>query len=86
MNTCDTLALGAVLNTPAGEAPSSLANSRETRSRQQSTKRKDSVGRAYLTRTASDLRSIVERRFMRMSETHDRIRTELLGRYPTHSR
>lgn len=80
MNTCETLALGTALNAPVGEAPNGLANSCETRSAEQSTERKDSVGSLYLTRTASNLRSIVERRFMGMSEAHDRIRTELLAR------
>lgn len=48
--------------------------------------RKDSPVREYAARTAWNLRSIVERQFMRMSETHDRIRTERLARHPPHGR
>ena len=51
-----------------------------------STRRKDSAVRDYANRTATNLRSIVERRFMRMSEAHDRIRTELLTSHSSHMR
>jgi hypothetical protein len=37
-------------------------------------------------RTTGTSLSIVERRFSRMSEAHDRIRTELLARHPSVSR
>ena len=82
MNTSDTLALSPSLNTPIGDASNPLVSPGET----QSGEANDSVVRKYATRTAANLRSIVERRFKRMSEAHDRIRTELLARHSPHAR
>ena len=90
MNTGDTLALAAALNTQVGDAPTKelrhahllthgLANPYETGSTERLTERKHSSVRVYATRTSANLRAIVERRFKRMSEAHDRIRTELLA-------
>jgi len=62
-----------------GGANDPLINGYATPSSPRSTGRKDSAVRGYATRTATNLRSIVERRFMRMSEAHDRIRRELLA-------
>lgn len=59
------------------EATDGLTNAHSSLSTAQSTGRKD--GRGYAARTARNLRSIVERRFKRMSEAHDRIRAELLA-------
>jgi len=36
-------------------------------------------------RTRADLRSVVQRRFMSMMETHDRMRARVLGTSPTSS-
>ena len=98
MNTSATLALDTSLNTQTGDAPTAerrhpclltpaagLADALEPRPTEQLTER-HSVVRVYATRTAANLRSIVERRFRRMSEAHDRIRTELLARDPPHER
>lgn len=65
--------------TQIDETTDSLTNGYASLSKGPSTGRKDSPVRGYAARTAANLRSIVERRFMRMSETHDRIRTELLA-------
>ena len=99
MNTSATLALDTSLNTQTGDAPTAelrdpclltpapgLADAFEPRPTEQLTERQHSVVRVYATRTAANLRSIVERRFRRMSEAHDRIRTELLARDPPHER
>jgi hypothetical protein len=82
MNTNDTLALSHSLNTPIGDASNPLVSARDTQPREAN----NSVVRKYATRTAANLRSIVERRFRRMSEAHDRIRTELLQRHPPRAR
>jgi hypothetical protein len=82
MNTSDTAALSPSLNTPIGDASHPLVSPYDT----QSSEANDSVVRKYATRTAANLRSIVERRFRRMSEAHDRIRSELLARHPPHAR
>jgi hypothetical protein len=90
MNTGDTLALAAAVNAQVGDAPTKglrhadllthgLANSCETGSTERLTEPKHSSVRVYATRTSANLRSIVERRFKRMSEAHDRIRTKLLA-------
>lgn len=64
------------------DAADHLINGYASPSSPRSTRGKDSAVRDHATRTATNLRSIVEGRFMRMSEAHDRIRTELLT---THS-
>ena len=60
-----------------GGANDPLINGYAPPSSQLSTGRDDSGRGAYAITTAT--RSIVERRFMRMSEAHDRIRSELLA-------
>jgi hypothetical protein len=79
MNTSATLALGPLTNTQIGDASNRLASDGEADS-------SESIVRNYATRTAANLPSIVERRFRRMSEAHDRIRTELLARHPPDAR
>ena len=63
-------------NTQIGDATDDLTNGYASPS---TAGEKDSAVREYANRTATNLRSLVERRFMRMSEAHDRIRTELLA-------
>ena len=71
-------------HTQIGDATDPLMNGYASPSISRSAGRKDSAIRDYATRTATNLRSTVERRFMRMSEAHDRIRTELLTSYSPH--
>jgi hypothetical protein len=71
MNTSDTPAFSPTLNMQIDNAATGYDAL--------SGKAQDSVVRKYATRTAANLRSIVERRFRRMSEAHDRIRAELLS-------
>jgi len=84
MNIGDTLSPSKPSDTPIGDATNGLTNAYASLSTAQSTGRKDSGVREYATRTATNLRSIVELRFMRMSEAHDRIRTELLASHSSH--
>jgi hypothetical protein len=79
MNISETLAMSSALSPKLGEASINLAEAGETISTAPSTEPGDSAARGYRTRTAPNLRSIVERRFRRMSEAHDRIRSELLA-------
>jgi hypothetical protein len=79
MNTSATLALDPSLKSQIGDASNLLASDGDAES-------SEPVVRNYAMRTATNLRSIVERRFRRMSEAHDRIRTELLARHPPHER
>ena len=75
MNISDTLALGSTLNPTIGDPPDAC----EELSTARSAERKDSAAGQYASRTAANLRTIVERRFRRMSEAHDRICTKLRG-------
>ena len=84
MNIGDTFSTSKPSDTPIGDVTEDLTNTYASLSTAQSTGRKDSGVREYATRTATSLRSIVERRFMRMSEAHDRIRTELLTFHSSH--
>ena len=79
MNIGDTHSPSSRGETKIVEATDGLTNAHSTLSTRRSTGRKDSSGKGYAARTARNLRSIVERRFKRMSEAHDRIRTELLA-------
>jgi hypothetical protein len=78
MNIGDTLSPILRVDTQMAEPVDDLMSPYASVSTARSTGRKGSAIR----RTAANLRSIVERRFMRMSEAHDRIRTELLARHP----
>ena len=77
----DTFLPNKASDTQIGDASDPVMNAYASRASQRSTGRKDLAVRDYATRTATNLRSTVERRFMRMSEAHDRIRTELLTSY-----
>jgi hypothetical protein len=81
MNTGDTFRPQSTDNSDVGNlAPDLIAASASTG---EPAGQKNSGVREYAAaRTASNLCSIVERRFMRMNEAHDRIRAELLARYP----
>jgi hypothetical protein len=81
-NIGDTFMLGKPDDTQIGDAPDHLRNGYASIPRLAG--RKDSALRDYASRTATNLRSIVERRFMRMSEAHDRIRTQLLTSHSSH--
>lgn len=78
MNIGETFSPGSTGDTQIGDAGDGLNNTYASLSSEPPSRRKDSAVRGYATRTAANLRSIVERRFMRMSQAHDRIRTELL--------
>ncbi|MGI9068095.1 MAG: hypothetical protein ACR2HX_17040 [Pyrinomonadaceae bacterium] len=82
MNIGDSLSPSSTVDTQMAEPVTDLMSPYASVSTERSTGRKDSAVRQYATRTAANLRSIVERQFMRMSEAHDRIRTELLARHP----
>ena len=84
MNIGDTFLPSKPSDTQTGDASDHLMNGYASPSSPRSTGRNDSAIKDYATRTASNLRSIVERRFMRMSEAHDRIRTELLTSHSSH--
>ncbi len=84
MNIGDTFTPSSTGDTQIGDATDGLRNAYTSRSTSRWTGRKDSAVRKYATRTAANLRAIVERRFMRMSEAHDRIRTELLASHSSH--
>jgi hypothetical protein len=71
-------------NLPSGDTTESFMETGASRSGGRSTRGKTSPVRDYATRTAASLRSIVERRYMRMNEAHDRIRTELLASHLSH--
>lgn len=86
MNNADAFFPSLTSDTEIGDAGNGLTGAHASLSTARSTGRKDSSARGYATRTAANLRSIVERRFMRMSQTHDRIRTELLARHPPQAR
>src|SRR5216683_1365508 len=79
MNIGDTFSESKSSATKISDGTDDLTNGYASPSNQRSTGRKDSEVKDYSTRTATNLRSIVEHRFMRMSRAHDRIRTELLG-------
>ncbi len=79
LNIRDTFLPSKTSDTQVGQGTDRLMNGYASPSTPRSTDRKDSAVRDYATRTATNLRSIVERRFMRMSEAHDRIRRELLA-------
>ena len=80
----DTLSPGTPGETQIGDTSDGLTNAYASPSGPTSTGGQDSAVRDYATRTATNLRSTVERRFMRMSEAHDRIRTELLASHSSH--
>jgi hypothetical protein len=84
MNNADAFFPSLTNDTEIGDAGDGLTHASLSTAR--STGRKDSSAREYATRTAANLRSIVERRFMRMIQTHDRIRTESLARHPPQAR
>ena len=75
MNIGDIFSPSSTGDTPIGEATDGLPNAYTS----PSSGSKDSAVRDYASRTAANLRSIVERRFSRMNEAHDRIRTKLLA-------
>ena len=83
-NIRDTFLPGKTSDTQIGDSTDRQMNGYASSSTPRSTGRKDSAMRDYATRTATNLRSIVERRFMRMSEAHDRIRNELLASHSSH--
>ncbi|HVQ38592.1 MAG TPA: hypothetical protein VMS31_13735 [Pyrinomonadaceae bacterium] len=66
----ETQSLGKAIKMEAGEAPPNLF---------------DSAAMGYPGETPASQRSVVERRYLRMSEAHDRIRTELLAQHPSRS-
>jgi len=82
VNTGDTFRPHSIDNSDAcNSAPDMMAASASTG---EPGGRKNSPIREYgAARTASNLVSIVQRRFVRMNEAHDRIRAELLARYPS---
>ena len=81
MNFGDTFLPSSTVANQIGDPADGLTNRYDLASTERSSGRKD-PGREYDTTTDSNLRSRVERRFMRMSEVHDRIRTKLLRRRP----
>ena len=83
MNIDDAFSPSTAADTQIGDATDDLRDAYASPSSARSTGR-DSAVRDYATRTATNLRSTVERRFMRMSEAHDRIRTELLASHSSH--
>jgi len=86
LNIGDTLLPSKPSDTQIADATDHLMNGYAAPSSPRSTGQMDSLGKDYATGTARNLRSIVEGRFMRMSEAHDRIRTELLTSHPSHMR
>lgn len=79
MNIGDTPSPRSLGETKIVDATDGLTNAYTSLSKAGSNGRKGSSGSGYAARTARNLRSIVERRFKRMSEAHDRIRTKLLA-------
>lgn len=82
MNIGETFSPSSTVDTQMAEPVNDLMSPYASVSTARPNGRKDSAVRQYASKTAANLRSIVERRFMRMSEAHDRIRTELLARHP----
>ena len=78
MNMVETPSPSSMGETKLVDAADGLTNAYTT-SIASATGRGDSSRQGYAVRTARNLRSIVERRFKRMSEAHDRIRTKLLA-------
>jgi len=79
MNMGETSSPSSMGETRIVEAADGLRNAYTSLSTASPTGREDSSAESYGARTARNLRSIVERRFKRMSEAHDRIRTKLLA-------
>jgi hypothetical protein len=77
MNISDALALNPGLSNQL-ETRHSLANSSDTHSAMSASGHRDPDGGTGRSETSDSFRSTVERRFKRMSDAHDRIRSELL--------